>query len=109
MQLSRRLNVTPLLTTSADHVCAEQSVRKDPRVQGAICAVGPDAGTLGSVSTAEKMGPRAQPSRAESRGLRPVVWVLDEGEGSKGTGLGELRPQLVKQRAETRGVGHPSS
>lgn len=89
------------------------SVGKDPRVQGAVCAVVPDAGTLGSMSPAERMGPRAQPPGAESRGLRPGVWVLDEGErrgsGSRGTGPGELRPQLVRQRAETRGVGRPSS
>ena len=81
-------------------------------MQGAVCAVAPDAGTRGSVSPAERVGPRAQPPGAESRALRPGLWVLDEGErrgsGSRGTGPGELRPQLVRQRAETS-LGRPSS
>lgn len=57
-------------------------VGKGPRVQAAVCAMGPDSGTLGSAGPAEKMGARAQPSRAESKGLRRGVG------GGRGRGAG---------------------
>ena len=59
MQLSRRWNVTPLPTTSVDHVCAEHIGTKGSEgARGHLCC-GPDAGTQGSVSPAEKMGPKS--------------------------------------------------
>lgn len=48
------------------------------------------------------MGARAQPSRAESKGLRRCGWWTRRGaaSGSKDTALESPRPQLVRRRAE---------